>query len=565
MPGHDGSGMPNLKNIPVAIVGGGPVGLMLALLLDYYGVRSVIFNAEPEVRRHPKGSTHNARTMEHHRRLGFARQIRDLCLPIDRPMDIAYYTRLTGWPLGRIRQPSEAEKRRAVAASAETDQIPEPLLRANQMYIEMFLLEQVRAKRNITVRFGWQADMFDDSAESVTVVATDGKNRESWRAQYLVGADGGRSFVRRSLALRYGGFGKLDSPHYGGRMNATYLRAPTFYRDILAHQHGWQYWTINPEARATIISLNRDDEFLVFSKGDDNGRVPTDAEMVSHVQRAVGAEIPIHVIGHWPWTAGVALVADRFVAGRVALAGDAAHLFTPTGGFGMNTGVDDASNLAWKLAALVQGWGGQRLLSSYETERRPIAQRNTVAARELNKHLASMPAHGVIEENSEAGDAARRAVGAHVATMGEEFASIGVQLGARYDGSPIIVTDDAPPADDYVRYVPSSVPGGRTPHLWLGEGRGDGDSLFDRLGRGFTLLRFGGAKTESAKPDSAPIEAAAARRRMPLAVLDLPGAEARELYGCGLAIIRPDQYVAWRGDRAPSDPDRLIAQVVGAF
>ncbi len=550
----------DVKQIPVAIAGGGPVGMMLALFLDHYGVRSVIFNPELEVRRHPKGSTHNSRTMEHHRRLGFAQQIRDLCLPINRPMDISYFTRLNGWPLGRIRQPSEAEKRRVVAESAATDQVPEPLLRANQMYIEMFLLDQVRARPNITMRYGWQVDKVDDDAESVTVEATDGKSRETWRAQYLAGADGGRSFVRRSLALRYSGFGTLDTPHYGGRMNATYLRAPTFYRDILVHQHGWQYWTINPDARATIISLNRDDEFLVFSKGDDTGRVPTDAEMVSHMQRAVGAAIPIHVIGHWPWTAGVALVADRFVAGRVALAGDAAHLFTPTGGFGMNTGIDDASNLAWKLAALVQGWGGAGLLQSYETERRPIAQRNTIAARELNKHLAGMPVHAAIEEDSPAGEAARREVSAHVATMGEEFASVGVQLGSRYDGSPIIVSDGAaPPSDDFVRYTPSGVPGGRAPHYWLGTGRGYGDSLYDRLGRGFTLLRLGGSAA-----DTGAIEGAARKLKVPLTVLDVPGGDARDLYGCDLALIRPDQYIAWRGDAPPTDPDRMIARVVGA-
>jgi 2-polyprenyl-6-methoxyphenol hydroxylase-like FAD-dependent oxidoreductase len=550
----------DIKQIPVAIVGGGPVGMMLALFLDFYGVRSVIFNPEPEVRRHPKGSTHNARTMEHHRRLGNSTRIRDLSLPIDRPMDISYYTRLTGWELGRIRQPSEADKRRAVAASVATDQVPEPLLRANQMYIEMFMLEQVRSRPNITERFGWTADKFDDDTEGVTVEATDGSARQTWRAQYLVGADGGRSPVRRSLALRYGGFGSLDSPHYGGRMNATYLRAPTFYRDILVDRHGWQYWAINPEARATIISLNRDDEFLVFSKGDDSGRMPTDAEMVTHVQRAIGAAIPIHVIGHWPWTAGIALVAQRFVAGRVALAGDAAHLFTPTGGFGMNTGVDDASNLAWKLAALVQGWGGTGLLQSYETERRPIAERNTTAARDLNKHLASMPAPAAIEEDSAAGEAARREVGHHVSGMGEEFASLGVQLGARYDASPIVISDGAaPPADDYVRYTPSSVPGGRAPHLWLGEGRDIGSSLFDHFGRGFTLLRLGKA---TAAP--APIEAAAKKRGIPLKVLDVPGPAARDLYESDLVLIRPDQYVAWRGKATPADCDDLLGRLIGS-
>ena len=202
----------DVKSIPVAIAGGGPVGLMLALYLDHYGVPSVIFNSEPEVRRHPKGSTHNARTMEHHRQLGIAPQVRDLCLPINRPTDVSYYTRLTGWELGRIPMASEAEKRRAVAASVATDQTPEPLLRANQMYVEEFLLAHARTRPNITIRFGWQLTGFQEDAGGVTVAAEAAGGQETWRAQYLAGCDGGRSFVRRALALRYNGFATLDSP-----------------------------------------------------------------------------------------------------------------------------------------------------------------------------------------------------------------------------------------------------------------------------------------------------------------------------------------------------------------
>jgi hypothetical protein len=181
-----------------------------------------------------------------------------------------------------------------------------------------------------------------------------------------------------------------------------------------------------------------------------------------------------------------------------------------------------------------------------------------VAARELNKNLTNMPITAAMEQDTPEGAAARGQVSAHLSTFGEEFASIGVQLGARYDGSPIVVEDGTPPADNYVRYVPSSVPGGRAPHYWMGTGRGYGDSLFDRLGAGFTLLRLGG------KPaDSAPLEAAAHRRQVPLTVLDVPQGEARDLYGCDLALIRPDQYVAWRGAGPPADPDAMIKRVVG--
>ena len=241
------------------------------------------------------------------------------------------------------------------------------------------------------------------------------------------------------------------------------------------------------------------------------------------------------------------------------LAGDAVHLFTPTGGFGMNTGMDDAANLSWKVAALVQGWGGANLLPSYEMERKPIAHRNTTAARELNKQLANMPDTTAIDEESPEGEATRREISAHTATMSEEYASIGVQLGARYDGSPVIAADGAPPHDDYLRYVPSGIPGGRAPHLWVGSGRGYGDSLYDRLGPGFTLLRLGGKA-----PDGAAIKQAARARNVPLSVLDVPLPAARDLYERDLALIRPDQHVAWRGNTPPGDPDRLMAQLVGA-
>ena len=167
-----------VRSIPVAIVGGGPVGLMLALFLDQYGVRSVVFNSEPEVRRHPKGSTHNSRTMEHHRRLGIAPQVRNLSLPINRPTDVSYYTSLTGWELGRIPMPSEADKRRAVTSSAATDQTPEPLLRANQMYVETFLLAHARTRPNITIRFGWQVTAMKEDADGVTVEAESDGSRE---------------------------------------------------------------------------------------------------------------------------------------------------------------------------------------------------------------------------------------------------------------------------------------------------------------------------------------------------------------------------------------------------
>ncbi|MDB5602548.1 MAG: monooxygenase [Xanthobacteraceae bacterium] len=546
-------------SIPIAIVGGGPVGLMLALFLDRHGVRSVVFNLEEQVRQHPKGSTQNARTMEHYRRLGISSQIRSFGLPADHPTDVAYFTRFNADELARLPMPSEGDKMRAVAASGRTDQVPEPILRANQMYVEAFLLDHARSRPNVTLRFGSEVTSFRQDTSGVTLEAQNlSGETETWRALYLAGCDGGRSFVRRSLGIQYEGYAQLEQAFFGGRMFSTYLRAPTLYRDHLGARRAFQCWVINPQLRTAIVALNGSDEFILWTKAKSPDHTPSDDDIAQVMRICTGTDIPLEIIAHRPWAAGVALVAERFAADRVLLAGDAVHLFTPTGGFGMNTGVDDAANLAWKLAAMVQGWGGPHLLESYERERKPIARRNTGASRALASHIGDVTVPAELEEDSPAGAAARREVGRFLETFGEEFASIGVQLGARYDGSPIVWPDGAPPPDDYAAYVPSGVPGGRVPHVWLGDGRGHGDSLFDRLGVGFTLLRIG--------PNASNVDAmvsAARHRGIPLDVCEVNDAELRALYGRDLVLVRPDQHIAWRGDTVPDDVDRLLARAVG--
>ena len=545
---------------PIVIVGGGPVGLMLALFLDRHGVRSVVFNSEPSARHHPKGSTHNARTMEHYRRLGFGGEVRRLGLPADHPTDVVYLTRFNGPELARLPMPSEAEKMQHVAAAPRSDQVPEPIHRANQMYVEKFLLEHAATRPNITLRFGWQVDAFAQDTDGVTLhaEATDGSGEENWRAHYLVGCDGGRSLVRRTLGIQYEGFAALEQAFFGAHMISTYVRAPTLYRDYLGNRRAWQYWVVNPELRTGLVALNGHDEFIVWSRSAPD-RPPDDAAIAALVRRATGAEIPLDIIAHGEWTGGIALTAERFAERRVLLAGDAVHLFTPTGGFGMNTGIDDAANVAWKLAAMLQGWGGSGLLASYEAERKPIAVRNTTASRALAKNVGDVPVPAELEQDSPAGDAARARTGAFLSGFGEEFASIGVQLGARYDGSPTVAADSDPPADSFVQYTPTSVPGGRAPHYWLDDARVFGSSLFDRLGVGFTLLRLG-----PKPPNADALLAAATARKIPLSVLDLPDAELRDLYGRDLILIRPDQHVGWRGNAPPEDPASLWARLIGS-
>jgi 2-polyprenyl-6-methoxyphenol hydroxylase-like FAD-dependent oxidoreductase len=546
------------STVPVAIVGGGPVGMMLALFLDWHGVRSVLFNTDETTRWHPKGSTEGSRTMEHFRRLGIAGEIRKLGLPADHPTDVAYFTRFGAYELARLRMPSADELRQQVATSAKTDQIPEPIHRANQMHVERFLLEHAKTRPYIAMRFGWHVDQFTQDEDGVQLTAVSERgDKQAWRAKYLVGCDGGRSGVRRTLGIKFRGEAGLEQQYFGGRMFSTYVRVPALYRKFFGTRRAWQYWAVNPEIRSSLIAVDGKDEFLFRTRASQPDQPPEDGVVAEAMRRCVGADVETQIIAHEPWTAGMALVAERYGDGRVLLAGDAVHLFTPTGGFGMNTGIDDASNLAWKLAASVQGWGGGELLASYEAERLPIALRNTEAARRLTANIGETDVDPAIEQGTPAGEVARRTAGRMFAGFGEQFASIGVQLGARYDGSPVIDAG-TPPADSLTTYVPTSVPGGRAPHVWLDAGRGEGSSLFDRLGRGFTLLRLG-----SRAPDASVIADAAASLHIPFSIVDIANDDARDLYGCDLALVRPDQYVAWRGNGTVRDAGAALGRAVG--
>ncbi|MEE4494070.1 FAD-dependent monooxygenase [Streptomyces sp. BE230] len=551
--------MDRAPTTPVAIVGGGPVGLLLALFLDRYGVDSVVLNAGSSVPDEPRGSTHNARTMEHYRTLGLADRVRALGLPAHHDAGISFSTRYSGHALARLPWPGPAQSRRQVAAQDRTGQVPEPMHRANQMYVERLLLDRARAGRHITLRFGARVTGLQQEPDRVVLTAEDAEGTHTWHARYAVGADGGRSFVRRSLGISYRGEGALDQDVLGRRATAAHLRVPTLYRDFLKDRAAWSNWVFNGELALNLIALNGADEFFLLTSSVDPDTAD-DGTLVRLVRRAAGVDLPVEVLSHRPWTAGAALVAERFGAGRVLLAGDAAHLFTPNGGFGMNTGADDAANLAWKLAAAVQGWAGGHLLDSYEAERRPVALRNTAAARQLGIGLGAIERPATLEEDSADGRAAREKTGLALAEYGQlTLDTLGVQLGARYDASPIIDAGRCtPPPDAFTSYTPSAIPGGRTPHLWLDDVHGPGSSLFDRLGTGFTLLRVGGRA-----PRGEALATAAAEHGVPLTTLELPGDRARELYGRALVLVRPDQHVAWRGDELPGDPGALIRLVTG--
>jgi 2-polyprenyl-6-methoxyphenol hydroxylase-like FAD-dependent oxidoreductase len=535
-----------MEETSVIIVGGGPAGLCLAIELGMRGVACVLFDDKPDTTPHPQANATQARTMEHFRRMGFAAEIRALGLPPDYPTDIAYFTRYTKHELGRFRMPASGAVRDLARQARGAWSSPERPHRCSQMFIERVLKKHAGKYKSVSLRYGWRVTGFTDHGTHVTAdaVSADGRARATVKGAYIVGCDGPRSLVRQVLGIRYGGEGSAVRHFMGGTMLAVYFRQRELYR-LLNGDKAWMYWTFNADRRALMAAINGRDEFVFHTQllpHELDGEV-SPARSRALFEQALGCACSIDVLHTARWNAGYTLVADGYGRGRAFIAGDAAHLFTPTGGLGYNTAVEDAVNLGWKLAAVLQGWGGKRLVETYEEERRPAALRNTRIARAFADSVGKYAAHPKLEEQSPEGDAARAAAGAHLANhASREFNIPGVTFGVRYDGSSIIATDGPAPPDTINDYVPTGVPGGRAPHLWLGE-----TSLYDGFGRDFTLLVM------KRDVDVAKWAEAARALGMKLTVLDISGekscaeAEAREVYGADLALIRPDQHVAWRG------------------
>jgi 2-polyprenyl-6-methoxyphenol hydroxylase-like FAD-dependent oxidoreductase len=527
----------------VAIVGGGPCGLMAANELGRRGIRVVLVDDKPSTAFNPQANATQARTMEYFRRLGFADEIRAQGLPAEFPTDIAYFTRFAGHELARFRLPSAREATtlaRSLSGSWSTAELPH---RVSQKFVEAVLRRHAEALAGVSIHYGWRMREWQATDAGVTLrVEPSGGGPETLvRARYLIGADGPRSTIRQSLGIAYRGETGVVRDFMGGRMVAVYLQAPDYYRTV-PHAPAWMNVCFNRERRAFMMAVDGRGEFAFHTqlRLDEQEERIDDAAATAMFHAAMGANLPIRILSRAAWTAGHCLVAERMSVGPVFLAGDAAHLFTPTGGLGYNTAVEDAVNLSWKLAAAVHGHAPAALLDTYDLERRPLAMRNTGYARGFADSLGLFAPVPEIEDATPSGEQARRAAGAYFDRHARaEFNIPGITFGGRYDGSPAIVPDGTvPPPDSASIYVPSACPGGRAPHIWLDDGR----SLYDRLGLDWALLRLG--------PQATAIDgfvASARARGIRMQVVDLPDPQARELYGANLALLRPDQVVGWRG------------------
>ena len=546
----------------VLIAGGGVAGLFVAIELGRRGVPCIVLEDDPGSPTFPKANATTSRSMEHYRRLGFAEEIRALGLTEDHPQDIAYFTRYATRELARVQWPSRREAERSRQQPNERWPTPEPLHRTQQMYIEGVLRRQAERWPSVQLRFGCKLLRYvvndDGVAAEVEVLATG--RQQHIRANYLVGADGPRSLVREGLGIRYEGHAGEQREFMGGKMLAVYYRSQA-WREVCCGGPAWQYWAINRADRGLICAIDGIDRYVFHTQlpqGTSGGTSASDRIGVQALMRATGREFAVDLIGTAEWTAGFALVAERYGDDRqrVFILGDAAHLFTPTGGQGYNTAVDDAANLGWKLAACCQGWGGRALLASFEAERKPIGHRNTAFARAMADSIGRVPVVDALEQDSTEGDAARAALGMQLAQhCNTEFDIPGIHLGVFYGQSGVVCDDGtAAPADRWDRYLPHGTPGARAPHCWLGEDL----SIHDRFGRDFTLLRLGDCTA-----DTAALQAAAQARGVPLSLLDVPSEQAYALYGGRLLLIRPDHHIAWRGNAAPADAQAVIDRVIG--
>jgi hypothetical protein len=358
--------------------------------------------------------------------------------------------------------------------------------------------------------------------------------------------------VRKTMAAKYEGTAEIQ------RVQSTCIRAPDLVA-MLPAKPAWLYFALNPRRCGSMIAIDGRETWIVHNwlyHGEADFDA-VDRDWAIRTILGVGADFRYEVVSKEDWI-GRRLVADRFRDRSAFICGDAAHLWIPHAGYGMNAGIADAAGLTWQLAALLQGWAAPEILAAYEAERHPITEQASRftedLARKIMRQRREIPA-GIEASGAEA-DALRARVGKEAYELDvQQQCCAGLNFGYFYDASPIIVYDDEKaPAYSMGSYTPSTVPGCRAPHLWL-EGR---RSLYDALGPGYTLLRV------DPNVDVSAIVEVSARRRVPLAVIDLEGADARDAYRHKLVLVRPDQHVAWRADAAPADPLALIDRIRGA-
>jgi 2-polyprenyl-6-methoxyphenol hydroxylase-like FAD-dependent oxidoreductase len=531
-------------DVPVLIIGGGPVGLAMAVELGWRGINCVLVEQGDGVVTHPKTNGVNMRTMEFCRRWGIAEDIREQGYPRERARDHIYFTTLTGWEIAREINPAYDEVELPRGAL-------EPFQRCPQTVFDPLLQERARALDPVTLRYHVRCEGLEQDANGVMarLRGLQGGQEENLRAAFVVACEGARSPIRDALGIKLEG-----TPVLGYSTNVL------FRSDAFGTMHdkgdGRSYLAMGPDGQwASVNAINGKDLWRFQVRGsldpDSWGKVNVDEDL----KRFAGCDFDYEVLSVLDWVRRQ-LVAENFQSGRIMLAGDCIHQLTPAGSFGMNTGVGDVTNLSWKIEAALSGWAGENLLSTYTTERRPVGKRNVdFAAARFARGEDVIPTPNILDDTP-AGARERKEVGERIEKEVLAPPTYGLQIGYHYDDSPIICQEDGPPPPvERQTYTATTRPGARAPDAWIGENQ----AITDLFGRGFVLLRTG-----EAPPEAANLEQAAIARGVPLETITLTDPDIAEMYESALVLVRPDGHVAWRGDVPPDDALAVIDRIRGA-
>lgn len=535
--------MPTKADYDVIIAGAGPVGLMLAINLGYRGINTLLMEKSPTTLPWPKMDRTNARSMEMLRRIGLTDRIRELGYPADNPMDVILLETMNDEkPISVIPFDSVEERRKKIAECRDGSYPLEPYQLVSQNDVEPLLKKVAEEEYDcIDVRYGCELVSFEADDDGVTVhTRSEAGEEHSFRGSYLVGCDGGTSTVRKALDIQLEGVSSLHDQRqviFGSKDLYEKMKAPKGRHYSLVSGGGF-------------VAQGSRKEFTFHTM------LPEDTDFEPVLREKIGFDCDIEIRHVLNWRSHL-LLAEKYREGRVLLAGDAVHLVIPTGGLGMNTGVGDAFDLAWKLAGTVQGWGGEGLLDSYELERRPVAARN-IEASAWAADGPPMWAPYVAPAMNETGEAKERAMEmldtAFQFYNGRMHGMVGAEVNYSYAGSPLVAHEPGNQSHwEISRINPNARPGVRLPHMWTKSG----EPIQDFLGDDYTLLDLKGDF------DSSAIEAAFAEIGAPLIVKRMDEPELREVYNASTFLLRPDVHVAWRGDEPPVDAMEIAKMATG--
>ena len=543
-----------MKEVSVIISGGGSVGLSLAAELGWRGIKCMILEQSSNLNPHPRANAVANRTMEYYRRWGIDKSITEAGIPPDHPADYYWISSLHGRKLHGISLPpfKKIKEVKDTGGYVKEEHTWSPYLKTitGQNELEEVILNYLHTLSTVDLNFNTKLNFFDQDIDGVTCQIENFKTRKTdyVRCKYLIACDGGKSMVRENLNIKLNGRADM------AKFVSIYFKAPDFMK---CHKFGSAniFFPLHKNYAGFLLNWDGGTTFTYHLMLKD-GQLWNEVDSKASIEAVLGNSTSIEVISTQPWTAH-ALVAEKYHDNRVILAGDAIHLFTPTGGFGMNTGVSDAIDIAWKIQAMIEGWGGKNLINSYFMERHSIGVRNTKEAADCFDQLYSVMQYGdELDDDSEIGRRLREKLSVSLKEQDKLIASSGTLLGYRYNNSPIIISDGTEETLDNPRkYIPTARPGHRAPHIWLEEGI----SIYDKFDKNFTLLVFSEdiKKTENFFNKAKSIN-------FPLTVLEINDEDAFNLYEYSFVLIRPDLMVAWRSNTMPDNPFDVIDIVRGS-